>query len=426
MSRKTIFIIALIIILLLGGLFGALFFVSKDLGEPVGETLKTFLPFGLGGEDVSFPERNNGENDVGEFPSGSDIQGEGDSAPENNIETVISKTGVLRQLSVVPTAGIFTSTDSVGTTEVSYVERQTGHIYTVPTDGRAKNRISNTTIPGIREVAWGNIKNTLIIRYLDDNDVIKSFFGIITETGQGPDGTLEGTFLSNDIQTIAASPGKIRKFTLLPFGNSLIGTISDFDDKNKKEVFNSSFTEWTASWPEENTISLATKPSGNAEGFLYFLNLKTLNLQKVVGGVNGLTALTSPEATRVLYSQAEKNGFTTHLYNVPKKTSSMFLLTTLPEKCAWSKIASEIIYCAVPEIIPQGTYPDNWYQGVLSFSDTIWKVNVENGIPDILARPRELTGQGIDLIDPVLTENEEYLIFRNKKDSTLWSLKIAD
>ena len=55
-------------------------------------------------------------------------------------------------------------------------------------------------------------------------------------------------------------------------------------------------------------------------------------------------------------------------------------LETLPEKCVWSKADASIFYCAVPENIPaDNIYPDVWYQGLMSFSDAIWKVNIKTG-----------------------------------------------
>ena len=51
-------------------------------------------------------------------------------------------------------------------------------------------------------------------------------------------------------------------------------------------------------------------------------------------------------------------------------------IASMTEKCVWSNDDS-VIYCGVPVDLPSGaTYPDDWYQGAVHFSDRIWKIQV--------------------------------------------------
>ena len=86
---------------------------------------------------------------------------------------------------------------------------------------------------------------------------------------------------------------------------------------------------------------------------------------------------------------------------------------------------SDTIYCAIPKSITRGTYPDLWYKGETSFSDEIWKINVESGITTKLINPiTVIGGEEIDAIKLALDADENYLFFVNKKDSYLWKLEL--
>jgi hypothetical protein len=95
----------------------------------------------------------------------------------------------------------------------------------------------------------------------------------------------------------------------------------------------------------------------------------------------------------------------------------------LPEKCVWGK-ASDIIYCAVPKSTGSAEYPDAWYQGEVSFTHQICKIDIKTGKAEIVADPAEIVGEEIDAIKLTMDTDANYLFFVNKKDSYLWELKL--
>ena len=64
--------------------------------------------------------------------------------------------------------------------------------------------------------------------------------------------------------------------------------------------------EWLVSWPNKETITLATKPSFAAAGYLFFLNSKTGGANKILSGINGLTSLVDGTAKNILYSESSR------------------------------------------------------------------------------------------------------------------------
>ena len=97
---------------------------------------------------------------------------------------------------------------------------------------------------------------------------------------------------------------------------------------------------------------------------------------------------------------------------------------TLPEKCVWGN-TSTTVYCAVPRNVPNNQYPDSWYQGEVSFSDQIWKIDATNGNTTMLVDPLAISGgEDIDGIKLALDNAGNYLFFVNKKDSFLWEFNL--
>jgi hypothetical protein len=78
----------------------------------------------------------------------------------------------------------------------------------------------------------------------------------------------------------------------------------------------------------------------------------------------------------------------------------------------------------VPNNAPAGEYPDIWYQGKVTLSDSLWVYDVARSTSLEIAKLHDLTGEDIDVIDISLSSSGKLLLFRNKKDHTLWAMKV--
>jgi hypothetical protein len=149
---------------------------------------------------------------------------------------------------------------------------------------------------------------------------------------------------------------------------------------------------------------------------MYEVDTGTKNFSRVLGPINGLTTLTSPNGKLTLYGD---DNLSLYLYHNDTKTSDLLGIKTLPEKCVWGS-GNDVIYCAVPKTI-SGTYPDDWYQGTISFSDQFWKIDAKTENTTLLFDPSTITGgEEADGIKLATDTGENYLFFVNKKDSYLW------
>lgn len=412
MLNKIVIVIA-IIVLVIGGFFGYLYITQKDSGAGVSgvvSTVRNFFPFGNEADVATTNPQNTNEP----------------SATVPNVPTVPQD---LRQIYSFPVAGAEAFIIS-SSTVVRFLEKSTGNMFEAQTALDTVDRISNTTIPKIAEAIFIQ-KNSVLFRYLkDDSDLIETVFGTLSTTTNATSttttlGEIQSTYLTPNIKEIAMSPKKDQIFYTVQSGSGSIGTISNPDGTKKVQLFDSPIREWNISWPKTNTVTITTKASASVPGYLYFVNTTTGKMERILGNVLGLTTLTNSTASSTIYNQNDSVG-NTHLslFDIKTKTSTKLNTITFTEKCVWSKKNVGLLYCAVPENIPGGSYPDAWYKGLTSFSDSLWKIDTATGQTDLLVNIKEVSGKDLDIINMSLSEKEDFLVFSNKTDLSLWGFKI--
>jgi len=403
------FLIPLIIIVIIGAIVVALFFFKDAPVGQGGKTIGSFFPFGSGGssfdDDTLFPPTNE--------PVDTDTTLPGDN-------TIV----FLHQMHSEPVAGIATFENETGQVKARFMERAVGHIYESDMLGIEKERISNETFAGIYNAVWSAGGEGVAFMQIA-GDTITTFTAKLNgENATSTEGLFEeGSYLPESI--VGASSFGSEIFYLYPASGGVVGTVANFNGDGKNQVFDSLLTEWLSDWVNKNTILLTTKPSVGIPGYTYTLNVGSEQTTKVLGGISGLTANMSPDEKSVVYTEGTSIELTTFLYNTETAETSPFPANTLPEKCVWSKEETTIIYCAVPNVIPRGEYPDDWYKGLISFSDNIWKIDTEINTVEVLSTPEVEVREQIDAIKLALSPSEDYLVFINKKDSTLWSLQLV-
>ncbi|MCF7865790.1 MAG: hypothetical protein K9M11_04815 [Candidatus Pacebacteria bacterium] len=443
-SKKTsLIIIILVVSLFVGGLIGFYFYTkNKNPGSTIlgGQVNRG----NFGGYDPNNPNSNNNNN--------------GTSSPIINTGTISEvKIPKLRQISDVPTAGTdFISTPIYEETNknvepadlsasnskkvvqkqpkiidtkvtIRYIERGTGHIYETATSTLEKTRISNTTTPKIYEAYFTDKGDNLILRGLiGSSDIVSTQYAslVLASTSEGEVKNLEVKDLPIQMSQIAISPSKTQLFSIMETG--VRGLLSKIDGGSTVGIFDTPYREWIPSWPQEKNITLTTKASGFAPGFSYILNTQNKQITRVLGNIYGLTTLTSPNLSKVIYSASEKGTFSLNYLDRTSDIATNITLTTLPEKCIWSKLEESVIFCAVPENIAFSTYPDVWYQGLINFSDSIWKIDVDTGESRLIMNIQEEAGDVIDVTNLYLSPSEDYLVFTNKADLTLWGLQLVE
>lgn len=426
-SKKILWIIIAIFVAIL---LAALYFFMVIRTDTEGGS-RTFFGnlFGSGQEEDTLRT-----GIVGTGSDGSEGDGSGGA---------VTRTPLFRQLANIPVAGGVAIIKD-GRPSVRYVARETGHVFEVnPADG-ATTELTNTTIPRVYEALWVNGGNSVVLRYLAQNpltlkDSIKTYLAhlelpIATSSSASMLGSLKGEFLPDNITALSISPNGKLLFYLLPVSDGVSGTTVTIATRAAKEVLRHSFSEWLPQILNDGNIVLTTKPSADVHGFAYLYTPTNKKLTRLVREKNALTTNTEARGVRMLYSQniagntvlglydnagfGSEEGVVNHEANVP--------LATLPEKCAWSNEGMRL-YCGAFTSTPRAQIPDEWYQGVLSFNDTFWRVTSDTSEITFIADPTtqpETNGQAFDVFMPFIAVDEEYFYFVNKKDSTLWAMII--
>jgi len=101
-------------------------------------------------------------------------------------------------------------------------------------------------------------------------------------------------------------------------------------------------------------------------------------------------------------------------------------VNTLPEKCVFSQSNSDVVYCAGPTQMPRVPMPESWYQGIVSLNDNLWKIDLSTQNYEELLMDKEEVDQSFDMTKLEVSPDDEFILFINKKDLTLWSLEITN
>ncbi|MEK7650797.1 MAG: hypothetical protein AAB364_02945 [Patescibacteria group bacterium] len=357
------------------------------------------------------------------------------------------RTGRFYRISNRPIGGAVQLSQNVATSSVGnliYVEKSTGHLFRLAGTAVTPERISNTTIPKIYNLAAGQTGTTthIIFQYLKNNQV-QTFLGHLslptTVTGEAflntsnsdssnPDAEpIAGALLANNISSLAVAPTQDKLLLLETAPNNLATNAILLDLKsNKRETLTTlPLAEWRAAWATSSILTLQTSAASNHLGSLYWYNLKTKKLELVITSVPGLTTLTSPKVDKIFYSGQVDNKLVAGFYSPSQKFFSRLNLQTWADKCVWTR-DGKTLYCAAPSSLPPGDYPDTWYRGEASVSDNLWKIDPATGKSELIYNPTlGQTGLQIDAEKLTLASDESTLYLTNRQDGNLWALSLT-
>jgi len=356
-------------------------------------------------------------------------QQNGDEAPQRDNGPPPER---FAQITHKPIAGFTVIPTEISTTteaRLRYTERTTGHVYEYNIDTGKRRRISNTTIPKTHKAVWSQDGTGVFLQYFTDtNNTLRTTFLDIGNKATANTATTSATSTSPEqlipgIADIAVRAG--RAAWIRETSDGAVLETSSLDSLRPTPVFVSALHEWDIEWAGADTLLLTSEPAAGVRGFLYELNIESSRLTPVLRDVPGLITNANSTGNRIIFSRstAESIGLRVHTRSEDAAAESI-LTQTLPVKGVWGDQDPALIYCGVPQEIPSGAYPDDWYQGEVAFSDTLQSFNTTTGDSKMIYNPTESFGESVDMVRPQLTAGERYLIVQNKTDGTLWRLRM--
>jgi hypothetical protein len=446
MSKKSIFLIIMITAsLLIGGLLGFYFYTTRNNPQP------TFFGQPLTGRNFANYDQPQTATTTPSTTSTSttEVIVSTSTEPEINIPR-------LRKISVEPIAGfsfatvdVFATTTAniepedlsrtggvarpvpppraIGTEEkIRFINRFNGNIYQTSTSTLDIDRVSNTTIIRIQEAFFTGRGDSFMARDLiGSSDIIRTRYGSLVRSTTTEDSfDVVFTELPTNITQLALNPLKNRIFSIQK--DDTTGIVTTVDGGSRQNILNTSFKEWLVQWPERRFVTLTTKPSGSIPGYMYLLNTENSSFDRIIGGINGLTTNTSPDTNKVLFGVSESGLYRLYVYNRTTRVTTPLNINSFPEKCIWSTKNTNLLYCAVPNNMIFNNYPDVWYQSRTVFSDNIWYIDINLSEYRMLSNMQRESGEIIDVDGIHLSPNEDYLLFKNKFDLSLWGFDLID
>lgn len=330
--------------------------------------------------------------------------------PTDGQHIVIEDT-LLKRISMVPAVSPALNADG---SRVLYAGKASG-IFEVDFNGGNQKETVFTPLKNLHKIFWSKDRIEFAATYANP-DGRKTFY-YNTQTKQTSP-------YDAHIDSLAFSPTENKLAYHYQETGGGINNISlaDPSGANAITVINTRLQEARISWITQNEIALSTAPSGLAPNLLWILNTSTQKLSTALTDVYGLTTLWPPSGERFLFSQTSQKGKALSLLVADKKGTSIKTLdiATLPEKCVFSKDEKSAV-CAAPVVVPDIVWPDDYYKGVYVAQEQLWRINLGSNKKEALYA---FPNTEFDTTNLLLSPQEDILVFLNKKDGFLYSVKI--
>lgn len=402
------FLVAGVVVVLLGGLLGWYVFVNKNIEETkISDTARGFGTTPSFGNTIGSTYQNIVESLMGGATSTPAHSGQG--APR------------LWHVSRNPTAGMGFASSSA---QLFFAERSTGNILAADPSTSIIARLTNTLFPKIYDATFAGDGN-VILRALSEEGLITSFAGTLASTSPSLDPNaapreLKGHYLPQNVTSVGVRGKQLLYLVEDPDGGSAL-VQSDWKTSAPKKMFSSTLSDWSIDWLPDNRIILAQKPSDDIAGYAY--ELKGGSLVPLMENMSGLSIRGRANAEAILYSTSGNGSVT--LFGRPRSNSSTAVLPiqTVADKCVWAPGAALVAYCAVPQSISSSAYLFNSYRGALHTSDSWWRIDVATGAAEMFYTPD--SSLSLDIERPLIDTRGEYISFIDATDRSLWMLRIA-
>ncbi len=224
--------------------------------------------------------------------------------------------------------------------------------------------------------------------------------------------------LPTSIKEVTVSPDS-KKIFYMTSDSGAKGFVANPDGTNPSQIFSNFLSEWIPHWGSAGSILIGSKASYTSRSIGLMLGVSSKKYTPDYTGYIGASSLLRPDGKYILLGSGPYPSLT--LKTVSTDASTAIDINTLPEKCAWDPSDNKFIICGVPKTI-SGSFPDDWYKGLVQTNDIIQKINVFDLYTYILIDPK-VEDTSVDTLNLQISKDGKTIIFTNKVDQSLWLLK---
>lgn len=300
------------------------------------------------------------------------------------------------------------------TTVLLFVDRGTGYIYGYSPEDNSVFQVTNTVVPGVYDAYIFNGGRRVIMRYSNnENEVVVGMVATIplfTKNGTASSLT-DIEYLNSEVSSVAVDDFGARVSYVVKTDSG--SSVYTMENSGPTPVASSPFGEWDLSYGG-TSLYATTKASSFAVGVTTMLPLFNI----VIGEKYGLNA--KPSSSFILDSSWRSGSIETSL--VGNNGHRNLSLKTIASKCGWG--SDNFLLCAVPRLLPKGgrDLPDAWFQGLVSFEDDFVYVNTST-LEETPFFSFEANYGAFDINSVVISNENSFISFTNKKNGELWLLK---
>ncbi len=392
--KQQIFIIAgaLIVLILILVWVYLLFFGTPKSAQDV------FSEFGLNGEV---------DNSIVEAP-----------VEIEEVSTSPTERPKLRQLTTKLVAG-FREVKNNNIPLVYFVEKGTGHLYSInPRDGE-EVRLSGTTIPNTYKAAISSEGNFMAVSSFTNSKNQPLVVGEIS-TSSGALELVEG--FKQNVRDFSISDSNELLYAMT-VNSGLSGYAYDLETAKSKELFKLPFIEATIQWSKLGSLGsqyLYPKPSYALEGSLFEAKNNKVSRLPVDGF--GFSALANDDI--IIYSSTEGEKAISTIFNRETGVGEKLNTLVMPEKCFLPDSGYDLV-CANESVQVPFEFPDVWYSGEFSFKDSLYLISSKELLSaELMVDTLTTSGRELDITNLQTGVNKTEIYFTNKNDDSLWIYEI--
>lgn len=336
--------------------------------------------------------------------------------PEEDTVVAIDARAVL--LSERPVAGAVLL-EKVDEVVARYAEKGTGRIYDVSLADGMRTNVSNTVVPRTTEVVWAPSGTRAAFVSELAGGAPEIFVGTITRRDDG-----------SEVLETSPLPANSENVAFLDAGDALYYTVRDddgsrgyrFDLKTDTtaELFFTPLRYITMIWDTsgEGEHYLYTNPSGTTIGYLFSVSGNTLVRVEEAPGLIARRA----DDSKLVVSSLMGRGMHTRFHTIGSNESVASDVSLFPEKCAATEGAE--LLCAGMANLPPNTYPDAWYQGIVSSRDILWRILPTSGRAELVLNLENATGAPFDVSSLMHSSEENSVVAIDKNTDRLWLINL--